>query len=279
MKISVKNIAALCAVMVMAAGCSNEELNQLSEQNNLPLELTATVGSLQSRAAQAVTFGDLSNSVSFNLSLSADGANPKSMLLTNGGKVTYQNTEKFEVNPAKAYTPTASIENVPMKMTREGVDFALKLNLKSAEGKTIQPEVIRDTEEKLVAKAILPLEVATNGLCIEFTSTQEPVSITTKVNRTEETIALSTEQLPTNFKKAGENKYIYVTTLTQEVSAGEIAYVTIANDNGYAITTTGDIPADGASLYVVSAEHPEVASTLRAMSRSAKGVLPVSIPW
>ena len=139
--------------------------------------------------------------------------------------------------------------------------------------------MIRDTEEKLVAKAILPLEVATNGLCIEFTSTQEPVSITTKVNRTEETIALSTEQLPTNFKKAGENKYIYVTTLTQEVSAGEIAYVTIANDNGYAITTTAGIPTDGASLYVVSAEHPEVASTLRAMSRSAKGVLPVSIPW
>lgn len=278
MKISVKNIAALCAVMVMAAGCSNEELNQLSEQNNLPLDLTATVGSLQSRAAQTVTFGDLSNGISFNLSLGEDS---KNMSLGTDGVITYSDggAEKFTVNPAKAYTPTASIENVPMKMTREGVDFALKLNLKSAEGKTIQPEVIRDTEEKLVAKAILPLEVATNGLCIEFTSTQEPVSITTKVNGTEETIALSTEQLPTNFKKAGENKYIYVTTLTQEVSAGEIAYVTIANDNGYAITTTGDIPADGSSLYVVLAEHPEVASTLRAMSRSAKGVLPVSIPW
>ncbi len=278
MKISAKNIAALCAVMVMAAGCSNEELNQLSEQNNLPLDLTATVGSLQSRAVQAVTFGDLSNAISFDLSL---GEGSKNMLLGTDGVITYSDgsAEKFTVNPAKAYTPTASIENVPMKMTREGVDFALKLNLKSAEGKTIQPEVIRDTEEKLVAKAILPLEVATNGLCIEFTSTQEPVSITTKVNRTEETIALSTEQLPTNFKKAGENKYIYVTTLTQEVSAGEIAYVTIANDNGYAITTTAGIPADGASLYVVSAEHPEVASTLRAMSRSAKGVLPVSTPW
>ena len=278
MKISVKNIAALCAVMVMAAGCSNEELNQLSEQNNLPLELTATVGSLQSRAAQTVTFGDLSNGISFNLSLGEDS---KNMSLGTDGVITYSDggAEKFKVNPAKAYTPTASIENVPMKMTREGVDFALKLNLKSAEGKTIQPEVIRDTEEKLVAKAILPLEVATNGLCIEFTSTQEPVSITTKVNGTEETITLSTEQLPTNFKKAGENKYIYVTTLTQEVSAGEIAYVTIANDNGYAITTTAGIPADGASLYVVSAEHPEIASTLCAVSRSAKGVLPVSIPW
>ena len=278
MKISAKNIAALCAVMVMAAGCSNEELNQLSEQNNVSLDLTATVGSLQSRAAQTVTFGDLSNGISFNLSLGEDS---KNMSLGTDGVITYSDggAEKFNVNPAKAYTPTASIENVPMKMTREGVDFALKLNLKSAEGKTIQPEVIRDTEEKLVAKAILPLEVATNGLCIEFTSTQEPVSITTKVNGTEETIALSTEQLPTNFKKAGENKYIYVTTLSQEVSAGEIAYVTIANDNGYAITVIGDIPADGASLYVVSAEHPEVASTLRAMSRSAKGVLPVSIPW
>lgn len=278
MKISAKNIAALCAVMVMAAGCSNEELNQLSEQNNVSLDLTATVGSLQSRAAQTVTFGDLSNGISFNLSLGEDS---KNMSLGTDGVITYSDggAEKFKVNPAKAYTPTASIENVPMKMTREGVDFALKLNLKSAEGKTIQPEVIRDTEEKLVAKAILPLEVATNGLCIEFTSTQEPVSITTKVNGTEETITISTEQSPTNFKKAGGNKYIYVTTLSQEVSAGEIAYVTIANDNGYAITTTAGIPADGASLYVVSAEHPEVASTLCAVSRSAKGVLPVSIPW
>lgn len=278
MKISAKNIAALCAVMVMAAGCSNEELNQLSEQNNLPLDLTATVGSLQSRAVQAVTFGDLSNAISFDLSLGEDS---KNMSLGTDGVITYSDggAEKFKVNPAKAYTPTASIENVPMKMTREGVDFALKLNLKSAEGKTIQPEVIRDTEEKLVAKAILPLEVATNGLCIEFTSTQEPVSITTKVNGTEETIAISTEQSPTNFKKAGGNKYIYVTTLSQEVSAGEIAYVTIANDNGYAITTAAGIPADGASLYVVSAECPAAASGLRAVSRTAQGITPVAFPW
>lgn len=279
MKISAKNIAALCAVMVMAASCSNEELNQLSEQNNLPLDLTATVGSLQSRAAQTVTFGDLSDGISFSLSLSAEGANSKSMLLTNGGVVAYQGAEKFTVNPAKAYTLTASIENVPMKMTREGVDFALKLNLKAAEGKTIQPEVIRGAEEKLVAKAVLPLEVATNGLCIEFTSTQEPVSITTKVNGPEETITLSTEQVPTNFKKAGKNKYIYVTTLSQEVSAGEVAYVTIANDNGYAITITADIPADGASLYVVSAAHPAAALSLRAVSRAAQGITPVVFPW
>lgn len=279
MKISVKNIAALCAVMVMAAGCSNEELDQLSEQNNLPLDLTATVGSLQSRAAQAVTFGDLSNGISFSLSLSAEGANSKSMLLTNGGVVAYQGADKFTVNPAKTYTPTASIENVPMKMTREGAEFALKLNLKAAEGKTIQPKVIRGAEGKLVAEAVLPLEVVTNGLCIEFTSTQEPVSITTKVNGPEETIALSTEQDPTNFKKAGGNKYIYVTTLSQEVSAGEIAYVTIANDNGYAITTAAGIPADGASLYVVSAERPAAASGLRAVSRTAQGITPVAFPW
>lgn len=278
MKISVKNIAALCAVMVMAAGCSNEELNQLSEQNNLPLELTATVGSLQSRAAQAVTFGDLSGGISFDLSLGEDS---KNMSLGTDGVITYSDgsAEKFEVNPAKAYTPTASIENVPMKMTREGAEFALKLNLKAAEGKTIQPKVIRGAEGKLVAEAVLPLEVATNGLCIEFTSTQEPVSITTKVNGTEETIALSTEQLPTNFKKAGGNKYIYVTTLSQEVSAGEIAYVTIANDNGYAITTAAGIPADGASLYVVSAERPAAASGLRAVSRTAQGITPVAFPW
>lgn len=278
MKISVKNIAALCAVMVMAAGCSNEELNQLSEQNNLPLELTATVGSLQSRAAQTVTFGDLSGGISFDLSLGEDS---KNMSLGTDGVITYSDggADKFTVNPAKTYTPTASIENVPMKMTREGAEFALNLNLKAAEGKTIQPEVIRGAGEKLVAKAVLPLEVATNGLCIEFTSTQEPVSITTKVNGTEETIALSTEQLPTNFKKAGGNKYIYVTTLSQEVSAGEIAYVTIANDNGYAITTTAGIPADGASLYVVSAERPAAASGLRAVSRTAQGITPVAFPW
>lgn len=278
MKISVKNIAALCAVMVMAAGCSNEELNQLSEQNNLPLELTATVGSLQSRAAQAVTFGDLSGGISFDLSLGEDS---KNMSLGTDGVITYSDggADKFTVNPAKTYTPTASIENVPMKMTREGAEFALKLNLKAAEGKTIQPKVIRGAEGKLVAEAVLPLEVATNGLCIEFTSTQEPVSITTKVNGTEETIALSTEQLPTNFKKAGGNKYIYVTTLSQEVSAGEIAYVTIANDNGYAITTAAGIPADGASLYVVSAERPAAASGLRAVSRTAQGITPVAFPW
>lgn len=278
MKISVKNIAALCAVMVMAAGCSNEELNQLSEQNNLPLELTATVGSLQSRAAQTVTFGDLSGGISFDLSLGEDS---KNMSLGTDGVITYSDggADKFTVNPAKTYTPTASIENVPMKMTREGAEFALKLNLKAAEGKTIQPKVIRGAEGKLVAEAVLPLEVATNGLCIEFTSTQEPVSITTKVNGTEETIALSTEQLPTNFKKAGGNKYIYVTTLSQEVSAGEIAYVTIANDNGYAITTAAGIPADGASLYVVSAERPAAASGLRAVSRTAQGITPVAFPW
>lgn len=278
MKISVKNIAALCAVMVMAAGCSNEELNQLSEQNNLPLDLTATVGSLQSRAAQTVTFGDLSGGISFDLSLGEDS---KNMSLGTDGVITYSDggADKFTVNPAKTYTPTASIENVPMKMTREGAEFALKLNLKAAEGKTIQPKVIRGAEGKLVAEAVLPLEVATNGLCIEFTSTQEPVSITTKVNGPEETIALSTEQDPTNFKKAGENKYIYVTTLTQEVSAGEIAYVTIANDNGYAITTAAGIPAAGASLYVVSAERPAAASGLRAVSRTAQGITPVAFPW
>lgn len=278
MKISVKNIAALCAVMVMAAGCSNEELNQLSEQNNLPLELTATVGSLQSRAAQTVTFGDLSGGISFDLSLGEDS---KNMSLGTDGVITYSDggADKFTVNPAKTYTPTASIENVPMKMTREGAEFALKLNLKAAEGKTIQLKVIRGAEGKLVAEAVLPLEVATNGLCIEFTSTQEPVSITTKVNGTEETIALSTEQLPTNFKKAGGNKYIYVTTLSQEVSAGEIAYVTIANDNGYAITTAAGIPAAGASLYVVSAERPAAASGLRAVSRTAQGITPVAFPW
>lgn len=278
MKISVKNIAALCVVMVMAAGCSNEELDQLSEQNNLPLDLTATVGSLQSRAAQAVTFGDLSGGISFDLSLGEDS---KNMSLGTDGVITYSDggADKFTVNPAKTYTPTASIENVPMKMTREGAEFALKLNLKAAEGKTIQPKVIRGAEGKLVAEAVLPLEVATNGLCIEFTSTQEPVSITTKVNGTEETIALSTEQLPTNFKKAGGNKYIYVTTLSQEVSAGEIAYVTIANDNGYAITTAAGIPADGASLYVVSAERPAAASGLRAVSRTAQGITPVAFPW
>lgn len=278
MKISVKNIAALCAVMVMAAGCSNEELNQLSEQNNLPLDFTATVGSLQSRAAQAVAFGDLSNAISFDLSLGEDS---KNMSLGTDGVITYSDgsAEKFEVNPAKTYTPTASIENVPMKMMREEAEFALDLDLKVAEGKTIQPEVIRGAEDKLVAEAVLPLEVAINGLCIEFTSTQEPVSITTKVNGTEETIALSTEQLPTNFKKAGGNKYIYVTTLSQEVSAGEIAYVTIANDNGYAITTAAGIPADGASLYVVSVERPAAASGLRAVSRTAQGITPVAFPW
>lgn len=278
MKISVKNIAALCAVMVMAAGCSNEELDQLSEQNNLPLDLTATVGSLQSRAAQAVTFGDVSNAISFDLSL---GEGSKNMLLGTDGVITYSDggADKFTVNPAKTYTPTASIENVPMKMTREGAEFALKLNLKAAEGKTIQPKVIRGAEGKLVAEAVLPLEVVTNGLCIEFTSTQEPVSITTKVNGPEETIALSTEQDPTNFKKAGGNKYIYVTTLSQKVSAGEIAYVTIANDNGYAITTAAGIPADGASLYVVSAERPAAASGLRAVSRTAQGITPVAFPW
>lgn len=263
MKRTIRNITSAIALIAVAASCSNNELDNMSQNKELPLELKAEVSQGISRTeSQTMRLGEFSQPVNFNLTVGELGE--KSMNLSSNGVIAYVNEEsKFVVNPAIPYTMSATINEVPLSFTKDELTFTFNTTL--SVNKSIQPGT-SDGESSISATAVLPMDVVSSGLYVKFNYGKAiPKGTIVKSFADDFESELQFSENGDLRTTADNNSIVYFVKLDKNLNADDkILDIIVSGDKKYEITTSAAIDRSLNKLFVTEA-------VLSSSTRSAEG--------
>lgn len=278
MKRIIRNITSAIALLAVAASCSNNELDNMSEKQELPLELKAEVAQGISRAkSQAMTFVTISEAINFNLTVGDLGE--KSMNLLSGGTISYADEEsKFIVNPAIPYTMSATINEVPVSFTKDELTFIFNTTLSL--NKSIQPGT-SEGGSSISATAVLPMDVMSSGLYVKLNYGKAiPDGTTVKSFADDFANDLQISEDGELRKSSDNNSIIYFVKLDKAIESGaKILEVVIPGDKGYDVTVSSAIDNTQNKLFVTEAELTATATASRSSQGSAVVANTSAVCW
>lgn len=266
MKRIIRNITSAFALVALAASCSNSEIDELNNQQNLPLSFSAEVSQTVSRAeTQSVQIGEITEGIVFDMTL---GENTKSMLLKSNGVIAYSaEADKFTVNSVndKPALSPLTIDNVPLTFNRDGIDFSFNATLANAtESLDVTGKVV---ENVMVASTVIPMKVNCSGLYIKVNETVADNSY----------ISFNNEEYPlVSSEKGFAACFIKLESSASLISTDTYFALLTSGDKIYKLKVSTEINPSTNSLYVL--DVPQALS--RTMSgQNAIYVIPAIENW
>lgn len=278
MKRIIRNITSAIALLAVAASCSNNELDNMTQNKELPLELNAVVGQSVSRAdasSQELNFGAISEDINFDLTVGNLGT--KSMKLSSGGSINYDEGVAFEVNPAVEYQMTATVENVPVSFVKDSETFGFESNLSI--DKSVRLTAV--SNGTITAKGTLDFSIQTSGLYVKL-NYGNAIPDGTKVKSFADDFAseLQFSQDGALRKSSDNNSIIYFVKLDKAIESGaKILEVVIPGDKGYYVTVSSEIDNNQNKLFVTEANLTAPAAASRSSQGSAVVANTSAVCW